>query len=409
MFLRFLVEVVMTDLLNSFNSSFHSMNILQVAPYFPPYQGGQERHVERLTSHLRDDGHTVKILTSDYPPEITKSENHSDMVRLPVRQRFLRNPIVSPDREKIVELLTWADIAHTHNEHAFISNIVALMNYRVDTPMVLTCHGRLAFGSSAANLLEQVYNRTVGAATLRAMDRVIALSKSDKEYLNSLGVPTGRIDVVPNAIEPPESPTDAVVTEFQKRADIHDRDVILFVGPIVKRKSPETLLRAMPHILETHPDTVAMFVGKGDHLDALKNQAASLGLEETVRFTGYLPREKLHAAYRAGSVLAVSSVSEGLPTTIMEGMIHQLPVVATNLGPIRDWFDQHALLVESEPEAFAGAIRLLLSHEQMAAQLGAESAELVRSRLTWDRVASEVNRVYERIVPKRTYRAVSES
>jgi glycosyltransferase involved in cell wall biosynthesis len=331
------------------------------------------------------------------------------MVRLPVRQRFLRNPIVSPDREKIVELLTWADIAHTHNEHAFISNIVALMNYRVDTPMVLTCHGRLAFGSSAANLLEQVYNRTVGAATLRAMDRVIALSKSDKEYLNSLGVPTGRIDVVPNAIEPPESPTDAVVTEFQKRADIHDRDVILFVGPIVKRKSPETLLRAMPHILETHPDTVAMFVGKGDHLDALKNQAASLGLEETVRFTGYLPREKLHAAYRAGSVLAVSSVSEGLPTTIMEGMIHQLPVVATNLGPIRDWFDQHALLVESEPEAFAGAIRLLLSHEQMAAQLGAESAELVRSRLTWDRVASEVNRVYERIVPKRTYRAVSES
>jgi len=47
------------------------MNVLQVAPYFPPYQGGQEAHVQNLTTSLRDRGHTVKVLTSDYPPDET--------------------------------------------------------------------------------------------------------------------------------------------------------------------------------------------------------------------------------------------------------------------------------------------------------------------------------------------------
>jgi len=376
------------------------MNVLQVAPYFPPYQGGQEKHVKRLTSHLRSHGHSVKVLTSAYPPKITQEESGEDIFRLPVHSRVLRNPIVSPDRDTITELLEWADIAHTHNEHAFISNIVAMFSQRADTPVVLTCHGQLSFGSPVSDMIEQAYNRTVGAATLRAMDRVIALSESDKEYLTSLGTPPGDIEVVPNAIEPPDDPAETAVTEFRERTAIRDRDAILFVGPIVKRKSPETLLRAMARIVETHPDAVALFVGKGDHLQALKSEAASLSLGDAVQFTGYLPQKELLAAYESSSVLAVPSVSEGLPTTILEGMIHELPVVASNLGPIRDWFDRHALLVESDPKAFAGAIRLLLSQDRIATQLGAKGAELVQSRLTWDQVAAEITGVYRQLVPE---------
>jgi glycosyltransferase involved in cell wall biosynthesis len=383
------------------------MKILQVAPYFPPYQGGQERHVERLTSHLRERGHSVKVLTSDYPPEITTDD--TGVVRLPVHKRVLRNPIVSPQQEKIVGLLEWADIAHTHNEHAFISNLVAMLSQRVNTRMVLTCHGQLSFGSPVSDIIEQAYNRTIGAATLRAMDKVIALSESDKEYLSSLGTPERNIDIIPNAIEQPDAPTASVVTEFEQREGIGERDVILFVGPIVKRKSPETLLRAMAHVRDTHPDALAMFVGKGEYREEIESKASSLGMEEHVRFTGFLPREELLAAYQSASVLAVPSISEGLPTTIMEGMMHKLPVVATNLGPIQDWFDQHALLVESDPDAFAGAIRLLLSHDQMAQQLGESGADLVRSRLTWDQVATEIMHSYKQLVEEPSYTAKSKA
>ena len=107
------------------------------------------------------------------------------------------------------------------------------------------------------------------------------------------------------------------------------------------------------------------------------------------------------AAYQTASVLSVPSVSEGLPTTILEGMAHELPVVATNLDPICDWFDDHALLVDSEPDAFADALNRILANDRLAAELGAEGEELVQSRFTWDRVSEDVRRVYEDVVGRR--------
>lgn len=370
------------------------MDILQVAPYFPPYPGGQEKHVEKLSETLQRRGHNVKVLTADYPPDADRqSPSDISVYRLPVHKRVLRNPIVSPRRE-VVRLFRWADVVHAHNEHALTSNIAALLGSRVDAQTVLTCHGQLSFRDRASDIAESVYNRTIGAATLRAMDRVIALSESDKEYLGTLGVRSRDIDVIPNAIEPPNQPADAVVSEFEDRHDLAGRDVLLFVGPVVRRKSPETLLRAMPQIRSDHPDAVAVFVGKGAHLDTLKSEAQNRDLTDAVRFTGYLPERELLAAYQSGSVLAVPSISEGLPTTIMEGMIQGLPVVSTALDPLCDWFDDHALLVDSEPDAFATAIKKLLADDKLATALATDAAELVRSRFTWDRVASEVTALY---------------
>lgn len=372
------------------------MNILQVAPYFPPYLGGQEKHVSLLTSNLRDKGHEVKVLTSDYPPDET-AQDREDLYRLPVLTRVLRNPIVSP-RKEIIELFRWADVVHTHNTHASLSNIAALVGRYVETPMVLTCHGQFSFRNPVVDFIESLYTRSLGAATLQEMDRVVALSPADRDYLISLGVAPAAIDIIPNAIETPQLPPDSLVEKFQDRYNLHGREVILFIGPLLRRKSPETLIRAMPAIKKNHPNVVAVFVGDGEYLRTAKAKAQSLGLEDVVEFTGYLSEKKLLAAYRSGSILAFPSVSEGLPTTIMEGMFHELPVVATDLEPIRNWFEDYALLVDSEPDAFAGAISHLLSNDDLAERMGREGGEYVRRRFTWNRVSTEFEEVYHELV-----------
>jgi glycosyltransferase involved in cell wall biosynthesis len=370
------------------------MNVLQVAPYFPPYQGGQEAHVQNLTTSLRDRGHTVKVLTSDYPPDETG--DRCKVYRLPVVKRMLRNPIVSPNA-KALELFRWADVAHTHNEHAFVSNLSAVLGKHTGTPTVLTCHGQLSFGSRVSDAIERLYNRTVGAGTLKAMDRVVALSESDRAYLAGLGVNRTNIEIIPNAIEVPKPVSKSAGEEFKTEYNIDGQRVVLFLGPVVRRKSPETLLRAIPQIREEHPDIVGVFVGSGEYKPEITTRARRLGLEETVQFTGYLPENELKAAYKAASVLAVPSVSEGLPTTILEGMAHEVPVVATNLDPIRDWFDDYAVLVDSEPDAFSDAIRNILSQTDRAARLGAEGSDFVESQFTWERVSKQVDRVYRDI------------
>ena len=145
------------------------MNILQVAPYFPPYKGGQEEHVAKLADHLRANGHTVKVLTSDYPPEETPDEE-PDIHRLTVQARLLRNPFVIP-QTVILRLFRWADVAHTHNEHAFISNLAALAGTYTGTPTVLTAMDSYR---SAVYSLTPSNQRTIGPSALTRSKRWIA-------------------------------------------------------------------------------------------------------------------------------------------------------------------------------------------------------------------------------------------
>lgn len=374
------------------------MNVLQVAPYFPPYQGGQERHVLKLSEKLLDIDYRVKVLTSNFP-EVGPSEEvtGAEVYRLPVWTRILRNPITPPQSE-VLDLFQWADVVHVHNEHALLSNIAAVAGRAVETPLVLTCHGQLSFRSRVADLVERLYNRTVGAATLKQMDRVIALSESDREYLVSLGVAPDRTEIVPNAVSLPDPVSEDVVEGFETETGLRDSKVILFVGPVLRRKSPDTLIRAMPRIREVYPDAVALVVGKGAYLETVKTEVEKRGLQDAVRFTGYLSERHLGAAYETADLLAVPSVSEGLPTTVMEGMSYELPIVATDLPPLRDWFEEHVIFAESNPESFAEAVTDLLRNPSLAAEMGRAGAELVRSRFTWDHVAGEVDTVYRDLV-----------
>src|SRR5438552_3375641 len=142
------------------------MKILQVSPYFAPYLGGQERHVQTLSRKLIERGHKVTVLTTNYPKgqPPTQFIDGIRIIRVPVRARVLRNPI-APAFLKQRELFEWADVVHVHNEHSFSANAAAHIRRRVPRPMVLTCHGQLRFNQKAADAFEQVYSRSLGLYT----------------------------------------------------------------------------------------------------------------------------------------------------------------------------------------------------------------------------------------------------
>jgi glycosyltransferase involved in cell wall biosynthesis len=377
------------------------MKIVQFVPYFPPYFGGQENYIFNLSKHLITLGHEVHIITSNYPnSEPFQTIDGISIERHPCLARPLRNPIV-PNMFNQQETLKHYDIVHTHNEHSFPSVIAAKKKNIIKKPLVLTCHGQLKFGNLLFDGIEKIYSKHIGRYVFTKSDRIVALSNSDSDYIMSFGIKQEKIVTIPNAIDPlnytHHDMSQTTLDTFKSKYNLTNKRIILYVGQMIQRKGINFLINAIPIIKEKLKDKELMFifVGSGDVLEALKKQTKKLEIESSVLFTGSVNTEDLFMFYKSSELYVLPSLSEGLPTTILEAMYFGLPVISTNIPGIRDHFFDSALLVPHRDEhALAESIITLLSDKVFAKKLSQIGKQLVLSRYTWDRVAKEYEDLY---------------
>lgn len=378
------------------------MNILQIVPYFLPYQGGQERHIYHLSKELIKKGHRVTIITSNYPiSEKSEIFEGIQILRHKCFFRPLRNPI-TPTMLKRFNQLKDFDLIHIHNEHSFSSNVAAIFKYHTKKPLVITCHGQLKFNNYFKDGFELLYNRTFGRFVFNKTDRIIALSNSDKEYISSLGVNSKKIHVIPNAVDLSNFSMEidsANYNNFINTFGLKNKKVILFVGPLIRRKGVEYLLKSIQDVANQFDDVVFLFVGGGDYLNNAMQQSKLLEIEEYVCFTGAISDLELLYAYKSSDIFVLPSVSEGLPTTILEAFSFALPVISTDIPGVRDHFKDYALLVPPYNSGdLAMAIKKLLGNSDLANTLGQNGKNLVESQFTWDNVATQIENMYYELV-----------
>jgi len=196
------------DCLSSFSAETTALKVIQLAPYFVPYRGGQELYVLRLSRWLEKMGHEVEVVTSNFPPTKDSEEVQGITVRrLRCIGRILRNPL-TPGFLALGKYLNDCDVVHAHNEHSSASICAAFLRLSKEIPLVLTCHGQLRFNEPVSDSLERIYTKTFGREVFRLADGIIALTPSDKEYIASLGVDSEKIRVIPNAVDLSEMLSD---------------------------------------------------------------------------------------------------------------------------------------------------------------------------------------------------------
>jgi glycosyltransferase involved in cell wall biosynthesis len=381
------------------------MKIVQFVPYFPPYLGGQENYIFNLSKHLITLGHEVHIITSDYPKsESFQTIDGISIERHPCLARPLGNPIVLNMMKK-QETLKQYDIVHIHNEHSFPAIIAAKSKKSVKKPLVLTCHGQLKFGNLLFDGIEKTYSQYIGRYIFTKSDRIVVLSNSDRDYILSFGINREKIMTIPNAIDPLNytqqhmGQTDLEI--FKSKYNLKGKRIILYVGQIIPRKGINFLIRAIPIVKEKLKDNdlIFIFIGSGSSIDALKKQADYLEIGSTVLFTGSVSSQDLCMFYKSSELYVLPSLSEGLPTTILEAMYFGLPVISTNIPGIRDHFFDTALLVPPRDEnALAESIINLLTDTVLAKRLSQTGKHHVLSRYTWDRVAKEYEALYKNVI-----------
>lgn len=178
---------------------------------------------------------------------------------------------------------------------------------------------------------------------------------------------------------------------------------LLFCGRLNGRKPFKTvdvLLKAMPQVLRKHTAELNI-IGTGPRVEEYAALARTMGIEEEVRFLGFVEHDKLPAYYGASDLLVLPSRMESFGLVLVEAMACALPVVATRVGGIPEVVEEGVtgILVEpNDPQALAEAIIEMLDEPDRMRAMGARGRERVREHFTWDRAAERVEEAYQEIL-----------
>lgn len=232
----------------------------------------------------------------------------------------------------------------------------SLLARRLGVPYTLTLRGTEVPHARNPQLRPRLAEAMRGAA------RVVGVSDSLRRLAVSLGVPEERTTVVGNGVDIGLfHPVDRA--EARRRFGLPEgARVLVTVGGLVERKGFHRVIACLPELLARHPDLHYLVVGgpcrEGDMSEALRRQAAELGLAERVHFLGALPPAELKWPLSAADVFVLSTRNEGWANVILEAMACGLPVVASDVGGNREVvatddlgaivpFDDHARLAEA--------------------------------------------------------------
>jgi glycosyltransferase involved in cell wall biosynthesis len=229
----------------------------------------------------------------------------------------------------------------------------------------------------------------------RRSKRIIAISEATKsDVVSFLGVDPGRVDVT--YLAPGFTGTADPVGEaaLRRRHDLGDAPIVLSVSAHRPHKNIERLIDAMA-VLDR--PFVLVVPGYGTTWeDRLTAHVRRRGMQERVRFLGWLGDAELEGLYAAATCMAFPSLAEGFGLPVLEAMARGLPVACSNTTSLPEVAGDAALTFDPlDVPAMTGAIERLLGDAELRERLALAGREQA-ARFTWERTAEGTRRSYER-------------
>ena len=179
-----------------------------------------------------------------------------------------------------------------------------------------------------------------------------------------------------------------------------NQEVLVNIGRQDYQKGQRYLLEAMSMLVSTHPRLVLLMAGRtGDVSGELERLRDRLGLKERVHFLGH--REDVPEILASADMFVFPSFYEGLPGAVIEAMALGLPIVASDIDPVRETVEEgrNALLVKpASPDELASAIERLLEDRMTAQAFGRRGREIFDERFTLEQSMPRLLAFYRQVV-----------
>jgi len=183
--------------------------------------------------------------------------------------------------------------------------------------------------------------------------------------------------------------------------NLDGKKVVLSVTRLVPIKNLPMMLEAVARVRCSVQNVVLVLVGEGPQQPVLIERARALGLEQAVRFVGYVPQDRTADWYRSADIFALSSDFDNSPNVVLEAMASGLPIVATDVGGLREYVNPPVnglLTSRGDAGAFASALAAFLNDPARARSTGEHNRRDAVTRFSWAVSASRMRDVYARVV-----------
>ena len=393
--------------------------------------GGPARHVVWLTEGLTKIGHDTVLVAGVVPageddmsyvaawsgvtplilPEMSREPSLKDALTIWKLFRLMR-------RER-------PDIVHTHTAKAGAVGRVAGLMYRWLTPAVLvgkpircrfvhTYHGHVFHGYYGP-LKTRVFVAIERCLARLTTDRIIVVSEQQRLEINEVFRVGSREQfvIVPLGIE-----IDKYANWRERRTRLrgelkaNDQEVLIgIVGRLTEIKNHKLFLQAANRLKSIAKHSRFVIIGDGRLRGDLETQAESLGLTEDVVFLG--TRNDPEDFYPALDIVALTSLNEGTPLTLIEAMANSRPVIATAVGGVVDLLGspmaqadaksgytvcERGVSVKSgDAEGFARGLNRLIEDDQLRRELGQRGLDFVAKNYAKERLLRDIAGLYREL------------
>lgn len=387
------------------------MKILMLSWEYPPrVVGGISRVVHDLSHKLVQEGHDVTVVTyRDGNVPYIEDDNGVMVYRVDNFMISSNNLIdwtmqlnfnmIAKVGEIIAEKGSF-DVIHAHDWLVAYAAKTLKTAYRI--PLVCTIHATEAGRNSGIRDEQQRYiNDTEWMLTYESSEVIVNSNYMRSELQRLFGLPYEKINVIPNGVNLNMYDGIEKDYDFRRRYAMDNEKIILFMGRLVYEKGIQTLIAAMPKILNHYHDAKLLIAGKGGMIDELRNQVNYLGLGNKVYFTGYLGSKDVQRMYKCADVSVFPSTYEPFGIVALEAMLSGTPVVVSDVGGLNEIVDHGVNGMKSyagNANSLADSILALLFDQKLCDTVTKNAISKVKDEYNWTKITKNTHFAYEKAI-----------
>jgi len=393
------------------------MRILMLSWEYPPHVvGGLGNHVAEIVPALADLGVEIHLVTPRWnggsatenvqgaivyrvdPPDVSSVDFYEAAQQT--------NKVLQEQGLSIVQQLGGADIIHAHDWLVAFAGIA--LKHTLKTPLLSTIHATELGRNSGVlhNPIQSAISHTEWVLVYESWRVICCSHYMAQEVRQYFGCPADKIDVIPNGIvtSPFDDLEEVDLSEFRARFAAPTEQIVFSVGRLVYEKGIQVLIDAVPLVLAQHPNTKFVIAGTGGMSDALRRQAAALGVASRVYFTGFISNEERNRLLKIADCAVFPSLYEPFGIVALEAMSAKTPVVVAETGGLREVVEHGETgitVYQGNPESLAWGILHTLQHPEWARARVKNAYRRVREEYDWHHIAEQTLPVYEHVIAER--------
>lgn len=178
-----------------------------------------------------------------------------------------------------------------------------------------------------------------------------------------------------------------------------DTYVVGTIAQLRHHKGIDLFIKSAPEVLKKFPNTVFLIIGDGPERDKLEKLCRDIGVEKYIKFLGL--RKDVGFLLRHFDIFILPSRREGLPLSILEAMYLKKPVIATNVGAVKEIVKSGETGFLIKPENIEQIVKAtidLLSNAENRLQFGTNGYQLVTTQFSIFRTAQNYDEMYSKLI-----------